>query len=394
MEVYKTYKYSPRVIRIVLVLVLLNFIFLIKDFFEKGIGESNIIILISAIGFLLIVLVKKFIPNSVISKKIVLFSTLWLIASVVSVGVLYLFNYQKISKSETPQQNSVMPQREESTEIKLLSPNGGEKWVAGKTYTISWTSKNINDVIIVLNQGASRSLLIGPETGVNASLGKFDWKPESFTFYTQRNDLKISIRDVAYCGYIDESTGIECVKDELPHGDSSDNYFSITRIEGKVMATQVIYFSPAEIPTETNEGSCWTTSLSVQRKGAWRCAVGNAIFDPCFTISGSKNLVCNANPVMGENGFLLKLAESLPSDTSVDNSGRGWGWLIELEDGTTCKFITGATGLIDDKRINYDCSDGSFILGDLQIGTIWKAEQVDNLQTRLTEFVPIRRVWQ
>lgn len=70
------------------------------------------------------------------------------------------------------------------------------------------------------------------------------------------------------------------------------------------------------------------------------------------------------------------------------------------ENGISCGFLTGATGVINGKRINYGCSDGSYVLGDLQTGTLWKAEkaQVDkvdsNLQAKSTELVSIRRVWQ
>ena len=111
--------------------------------------------------------------------------------------------------------------------IMVLSPNGGEQWKAGETHTISWQSRDVKNVIIVLNQGSSRSSLISPKTGISASLGKFDWTPEKSAFYVGRNDLQIIIKDVAYCGYIDQDTGIECIKDELKHGDNSNSYFSI-----------------------------------------------------------------------------------------------------------------------------------------------------------------------
>lgn len=52
-------------------------------------------------------------------------------------------------------------------------------------------------------------------------------------------------------------------------------------------------------------------------------------------------------------------------------------WLLQLANGATCYFATGATAIIQDKRLNYDCSDGSSILGDLQPdGLVWQAEVV------------------
>lgn len=114
-----------------------------------------------------------------------------------------------------------------SPNITIISPNGGEKWTVGETQTISWSANKIKNVIISLIQGSSRVYLVSPKTGVSASLGKFDWKPENSAFFVGRNDLKIIVSDATYCSYVDESTGIECVKDEIPHGDTSDSYFSI-----------------------------------------------------------------------------------------------------------------------------------------------------------------------
>jgi hypothetical protein len=158
--------------------------------------------------------------------------------------------------------------------------------------------------------------------------------------------------------------------------------------------TEVIKYIPTDIPSEIKEGYCWVNSISVPRKGAWRCMTDSSISDPCFVINGSENLVCDSNPITGDKGFLLKLTKPLPEDTATDNYGQGWGWLIQLEDGTACGFITGATGVINNKRINYGCSDDSYIIGDLDVGTIWKAEKVDNLQTKSTEMVSIKKVWQ
>ena len=158
--------------------------------------------------------------------------------------------------------------------------------------------------------------------------------------------------------------------------------------------TEVIKYIPTEIPSEIKEGHCWVNSISAPRKGAWRCMIESSISDPCFVINGSEDLVCDFAPITGDKGFLLKLTEPLPEDTATDYYGQGWGWLIQLEDGITCRFITGATGGINNERINYYCSDDSFVIGDLEVGTIWKAKKVDNPQTKSIEVVSIKKVWQ
>ena len=167
-------------------------------------------------------------------------------------------------------------------------------------------------------------------------------------------------------------------------------------LENTIIPTQVIQYIPVQFPSEIKEGYCWINSLSAQRKDAWRCMTDNIISDPCFTIQGDENLVCDSNPITGDRGFLLKLTKPLPETTTTDNFGEGWGWLIELEDGTICRFLTGATAVVNAKRINYDCD----VLGDLEVGTVWKAEKVElelvdsEWRVWAIEWVPIKRVWQ
>lgn len=172
-------------------------------------------------------------------------------------------------------------------------------------------------------------------------------------------------------------------------------------LEITIIPTQVIKEISTQLPSEIKGGSCWIESLSAPRKGAWRCSVGNVIYDPCFIVAGSENLVCDSDPITGEKGFLLKLTEPLPStNLTNDNLGLGWGWLLELEDGISCRFMTGATSVINGKRMNYMCSDDLWVLGDLETGTVWKAEKAslervnNEWQIYSIEWVPIRRVWQ
>lgn len=172
-----------------------------------------------------------------------------------------------------------------------------------------------------------------------------------------------------------------------------------------VSLTEVIRYIPTEAPDEVYEGSCWTNASSTIRKDAWRCMVGNFIKDPCFVFESNKSLVCEAYPPTGDKGVLLKLTELLPEpNVSEDKFGEGWAWLIELEDGTVCGVITGTTVIVNGKRMNFSCGEIetaiSGILGDLQVGKVWKAEKAilekveEKWQAKTVELVPIRRVWQ
>jgi hypothetical protein len=166
-------------------------------------------------------------------------------------------------------------------------------------------------------------------------------------------------------------------------------------------ATQVITYTPGPPTGAAQEGSCWTGSLAVWRTDAWRCTVGNSIYDPCFSLGAG--VICGADPVTPTMSFALTLTEPLPApevpaDTSV------YAWVVELADGTTCEIATGATGGVGDERINYFCpsaapGQSNVILGDLEPGAIWMAQYAvltgDMPDLTVVESVqaPVRIAW-
>jgi hypothetical protein len=325
--------------------------------------------------------------------------------------------------------------------------------------------------------------------------------------------------------------------------------FPIINLWSDGQPTNVIQYLPA-VPAETRAGSCWTNSLVTAIASAWRCSVGNSIFDPCLVADDGKTVVCGVDPTLDEPGFRLELTEPLPEpevlppaettgpkltlaalqnaeylsdwyddgkiklteglyeekygegaterttttllkdyvaygDLNFDGSedavvvlvtnGGGTGqfyethvvlneagqprstasqplgdrviinsitiefgvitidmvtqgptdgaccptlplvlkyelqdrqlvpansaWLFRLADGATCSFATGATGEIEGKRLNYSCSDGSWILGGLQPGVTWAAEkatlsETDPFTTTTTAMTNISVIWE
>jgi hypothetical protein len=121
------------------------------------------------------------------------------------------------------------------------------------------------------------------------------------------------------------------------------------------------------------------------------------IYDPCFVVDEAPTVVCGANPATGEAGFVLELTEPLPEP---DLGALFNPWLVELEDGTMCGLSTGTAPVIDDVRADYACDDFSNLLGELEQGEIWMAEQAiidmgdDGFVLVESEMVPIRTVWQ
>ena len=140
-------------------------------------------------------------------------------------------------------------------------------------------------------------------------------------------------------------------------------------------ATQVIVFHPKGVPTQERSGSCWSTSNVLNRADAWRCMADNSIYDPCFSIPGNSQAVqCGTNPLTDSTGFKLTLTDPLPARGTVSPVKSAWAF--ELADGTKCSFVGGATTAFEGKRVNYSCSDGWVILGELQEGQAWTARKV------------------
>ena len=140
-------------------------------------------------------------------------------------------------------------------------------------------------------------------------------------------------------------------------------------------STQVIVFHPEGMPTQERTGSCWSASDVLNRVDAWRCMADNSIYDPCFSIPGnSQAVICDTSPLSDSTGFKLNLTESLPARGTA--SPLKSAWAFELADGTNCIFTGGATATFEGKRVNYSCSDGWSILGELQEGQVWTARKV------------------
>jgi hypothetical protein len=201
-------------------------------------------------------------------------------------------------------------------------------------------------------------------------------------------------------------TDNEGAKDEkgtciLPDGTECDAWYYYDHGTCNDLETKVITYAPGPPTGEPQEGKCWTNSLAVWREDAWRCTVGNSIYDPCFFSGGG--VICGASPITETVGFLLLLTEPLPAP-EVPPDTAGHAWLVELADGTVCEYATGATGGVGADRINYFCpspdpSQYVVILGDLQPGNIWMAKRAvltggppDPTVLESAE-VPIRTVW-
>jgi hypothetical protein len=85
--------------------------------------------------------------------------------------------------------------------------------------------------------------------------------------------------------------------------------------------------------------------------------VGNEIHDPCFSSPGLTGaVICDADPVRNNPGFVLNLTKPLPKPSSEEPPDPR-PWLVKLAGGTTCEIETGTTALVGGIVVPYGCSD-------------------------------------
>lgn len=173
----------------------------------------------------------------------------------------------------------------------------------------------------------------------------------------------------------------------------------------QISATQVITFVPEVIPEVTQTGSCFTNAIGLGRIDAWRCTTDdNSIHDPCFEVANPEGgdesiVVCGADPVTGERGFVLELTEPLPAPDPGNLSN---AWLVQLSDGTICGLLTGTVPGVDGQVAPYGCADQarSNLMEDFLIfDPVWYAQSVvfdlgdEGFTIRSSVRIPIATIW-
>lgn len=176
--------------------------------------------------------------------------------------------------------------------------------------------------------------------------------------------------------------------------------FSTPRGTSAAQPTEVIPYRPSDVARAEHRGYCWTNSIAASRKDAWRCMVGNQIFDPCFT--QGRSVVCGIDPATGAQGFLLALSRPLPAPDAAPDGEENTAWLIELPGGIFCNRATGARGLVEGQITTYYCTSGNdqhsrMVLGELKPGTVWTADvsvtDRDTGKIKERRVLPVIRVW-
>jgi len=175
--------------------------------------------------------------------------------------------------------------------------------------------------------------------------------------------------------------------------------------------TEVFHYLPPEPPAavSTESGSCFASSIAAPyRDDAWRCTVGNAISDPCFSFGTGSSLLCGVDPSdpSAASTFILTLTAPLPKPDGhlTPATPADGAWLIKLADGTVCTPFTGTLPFSAGGDVaNYGCSDKRLIFGintdqvvwTAKVGTLGAPADVNSPPSLISSAeVPIAAVWQ
>lgn len=121
-------------------------------------------------------------------------------------------------------------------------------------------------------------------------------------------------------------------------------------------------FHPDGTPTlqaHTKSGSCFTGSLTIDRRDAWRCIVGNFLYDPCFSSAHAPGKVLCPDAQLNR-AVEIKLTKGLPRAMANTRapSLRDQPWNIQLTSGRHCELSNGATIVVQGVPLNYFCGAG------------------------------------
>ena len=177
-----------------------------------------------------------------------------------------------------------------------------------------------------------------------------------------------------------------------------------------VRATRVTPYVPVVPSAPKRSGSCWTRSIAApSRADAWRCMLGNEIYDPCFSPKIGGLVVCDVNPVTGGRGFAVRLTKPLPTGEPLFTARLALPWVVQLADGEVCIPLTGTHELIGKESIGYECSrsgearangaEVGLIDGSIVPGAVWHARLAtfriprSGTLTGTVSVVPLAAVW-
>jgi hypothetical protein len=121
--------------------------------------------------------------------------------------------------------------------------------------------------------------------------------------------------------------------------------------------------TPAIHVTRTAKGSCFSGSSEANRNNAWRCIIGNFIYDPCFSSSAAPGIVLCPNHAWSRSGTEIKLKKALPTQfaNKTKPSTKGTPWAMQTTSGLKCVLQGMGPFLNKNVFADYACSGGTWL---------------------------------
>lgn len=126
--------------------------------------------------------------------------------------------------------------------------------------------------------------------------------------------------------------------------------------------------APAAGVTAHRSGKCFTSSITVSARDAYRCLAGSQLFDPCFaagTAPLARTVDCYESPWSG--AVEVRLRTALPAPDAPLKIAQPWA--IQLAGGDRCVVTTGTTQLVRGVAMRYQCGAGTAGLTSSATGT-------------------------
>jgi hypothetical protein len=195
-----------------------------------------------------------------------------------------------------------------------------------------------------------------------------------------------------------------CGNDKARSGSTQSAPVTRTAKQASATGTSIRLFAPfnggsvaAGIQIgRTAPGYCWTTSIADARGDAFRCFVGNEIYDPCFAdqTNFAHYVLCPLNGIPGTKVLRINLTKKLPPNSASGDPTRYPPWAVRIKSGKWCVILTGATGFLAGMRVSYGCSGAGVLIGNPRGKTkTWTVFYASNYKASQFQTVALRSAW-